>query len=108
MTPTSALALNMTLARECVCPVVVTRGADQVRTRASRGQPLRRRHANHLLPRGGSSCSAAQTVLRRAPPVYSLAHRVRPSHTRPATALPHCGAARPPDRGVHALRVAVG
>ena len=30
VTPTSTLALNMTLARECVCPVVVTRGADQV------------------------------------------------------------------------------
>ncbi|GBG00410.1 DNA repair helicase, partial [Raphidocelis subcapitata] len=29
VTPCSALALNMTLARECVCPVVVTRGADQ-------------------------------------------------------------------------------
>jgi len=30
VTPSATLALNMTLARDCVCPVVVTRGADQV------------------------------------------------------------------------------
>ncbi|KAI8463211.1 MAG: hypothetical protein J3K34DRAFT_496282 [Monoraphidium minutum] len=42
VTPVSSMALNMTLARDCVCPVVVTRGADQT--------PISTRYESRLDP----------------------------------------------------------
>lgn len=59
VTPVSTVALNMTLARDCVCPVVVTRGADQVRPTAQ-AHPV-------LLPFGphdpGCDCQAPAASL---------------------------------------------
>jgi Rad3-related DNA helicase len=49
--PVSIASLNMTLTRECLCPVVLTRGTDQVRSCAGSTRML-------AATRFGSDCPA--------------------------------------------------
>lgn len=50
--PVSIASLNMTLTRECLCPVVLTRGSDQVRLHSGSTSVL------------GSQLSLAVTILQ--------------------------------------------